>query len=150
MMAIGQKYRETGGTLGFGHVGGNAAGRRDSLDRGSAAGRRKHDHVVAAPRSATSLGCIAKRLDRTTAGSNLLTFALREESEVAAIGRPEGVRGILRTQYRLCLKCVQRPQPELTLSVDRRRNSDQAAVGGDGEAVYSAVFRRRNVIAQHA
>src|SRR5262245_45138541 len=59
MMAIGQKYRETGEALGFGHVGGDAADRRNSLDYNLAAGRRKYDHVVAAPRSAAAVGCVA-------------------------------------------------------------------------------------------
>src|SRR5215470_6469498 len=61
MIAIGQKYRETGLTPGFGYVGGNAAGRRYSLDRRGIAGRRKHDHAVAAPRSAAAVSYTAKR-----------------------------------------------------------------------------------------
>src|SRR6266849_6403258 len=96
MAPIGQKHRVPKSTLGLEDIRGSTSGRRDFLDSfRDHTGRRKEDHVLAVPRSAAWLGHIAQRLSRSAAGGDLLELALREEADVAAVGRPEGVRGIL-------------------------------------------------------
>src|SRR6266852_6252362 len=136
MAAAGQKYRVTAVAPGLGHAGGNTTSGRDPLDRSK--GGSKHDYIIAVPGSTAAVGHVAQRLGRPPASGDLLEFVLREESDIAAIGRPEGERGVLGARHRLRLKRIQRPQPELLLSIHRRRDGDVAAIGGNGEAVHRA------------
>ena len=119
MAAVGKKYGIPLIALGLGHVDGNAARRRDPLDRNPAGARREHDDIVTIPRSAAAVGRVAQRLRGTAAGGDFLQLALREESDVAAIGRPERIRGVLGERHRLSLKRIHRTQPELPFSVHR-------------------------------
>jgi hypothetical protein len=93
MAAVGKEYRtESAARDPLRHVGGYTARRRDPLDRLAEGVRNEHDDVVTIPRSASAVGSVAQRLRGTAARGDLLQFALREESDVAAIGRPERVQ----------------------------------------------------------
>src|SRR5260221_10148478 len=109
-MAAGrQKCGETVHAPRLGRVRWNAAGSRDALDRSVAGCGRKHDNIFTAPGAATAVRRITQGLDQTTAGGDLLELALREESDVAAIGRPEGVGGALGARHRLCPERIPGP-----------------------------------------
>src|SRR5262249_46833407 len=77
-------------------------------------------------------------------------FALREETNVAAVGRPEGEQRVFGGRHWLGLECVERSQPELLLAVKRRRDGEQSPVGGNGEAPQRGVFRRGDGVAEGA
>src|SRR5262249_28210928 len=123
MAAVGQEHGETVITLSPCQIGRNTTGRRDSLDRSPATTiGSKHDRIVSGPRSAASVGCVAQRLGRTTADRDLPKLSLCKESNVAAVGRPERISGILGTQHWLSLKRIQWTEPKLPLSLNRRRD----------------------------
>src|SRR5262245_1126048 len=149
MAAVGQEHGIAGYIFGPHHVRGNSAGGRYSLDYSiSVAGLRKEDYVLAVPRSSAALEHVTKRLRRAAAGGDLLELALREKSDVAAVGRPEGVRGVVGGRHRVSLKRVQRPQPELALSIHLRRDCEETTVRGNSEAVnVGRVFRQRDAVA---
>src|SRR5579872_4192158 len=50
---------------------------------------REHDYLAGAPRRATRVGSIAQGQRRTARHVNFLKFAVREETQVTAIRRPE-------------------------------------------------------------
>jgi hypothetical protein len=53
-------------------------------------GCREQDYAVAIPRSPDTKAHVAQRLKGAAAGGDPLELALREEPDVAAVGRPEG------------------------------------------------------------
>src|SRR3954465_8681400 len=61
----------------------------------------EYDHVVAVPASAPSERRVTDRLNRSAAGSDLLEFAIGEESDEPAVGRPERIDPLLGTRQRL-------------------------------------------------
>src|SRR5215471_7468643 len=144
MAAVGQEHWEAESTLAPCDLRGHTARGRYSLN-GAATTCRKHDHVVTIPRSAPSLARIAKRLRRPAASADFLELALREEPDVAAVGRPEGISGVLAARHRLSLKPVNCPQPELTLAIHRRRDCNVTPIRRNGKAVNAGrVFRQRD------
>src|SRR5215510_1293003 len=102
MTAVGQKHGKAGCTVGRGYIRRYAAGGRYSLN-GTPNGR-KDDHIVAIPRCSPALSRVTQRLRRAATGGDLLELALREESDLVAVGRPEWVRSVVSTGHRLSLK----------------------------------------------
>src|SRR5215510_14771867 len=147
MAAVAMEYGEAEYTLCCGHVRGYAtASGGYSLNGTSIA--RKHDHVVAIPRSSPAVGDITQRLRGAAASGNLPKLALREESDLAAVGRPEGEHRVLSVRHWLGLKRVQSAEPELTLPIYHRRDCEVTTIRGNSNAVNaSRVFRQRNGVA---
>src|SRR5215467_7747416 len=102
-------------SLCFVHIRRSPAGCGNLLDRNWSVSRREDDHVIATPGApeapAAIIRNIAQRLRRATDGGNLLQSALREESNVTAVRRPERVRCAFRKRHRLRLKRIERAQP---------------------------------------
>src|SRR5215471_1734307 len=101
-------------SLCFVHIRRSPAGCGNLLDRNWSVKRREDDHVIAtpgAPEASAEIREIAQRLRRATDGGNLLQSALREESNVTAVRRPERVSRAFRKRHRLRLKRIESAQP---------------------------------------
>src|SRR5215468_6269615 len=129
MAAVTLEYGEAEYTLGTSHVRGYATGCGHSLNGTAIA--RKHDHVVAIPRSSPAVGRVTQRLRGAAASGDLPQHALCEESDLAAVGRPEGKRRVLSVRHWLGLKRVQSTEPELTLPIYHRRDCQVTTIRGN-------------------
>src|SRR5215470_2227002 len=67
---------------------------RDAIECARRSGR-EDDHAVPIPRPASAIRRLAKRLWGTARNVNLLELAAREKAYEAAVGRPEGITGIV-------------------------------------------------------
>ncbi len=132
--AIGKKHRIPQAVLILDYVNRSTARRLHPLDRHSFV-PRKHDNAAIAPGSPKGVGNVAHRLDRAAADGNFLQLAVGEEGDIAAIGRPEWLSGVLCIGHGLKPVLVHRPQPKLSFSLGLRRHDEEAAVGRDGETL---------------
>jgi len=78
-----------GGGSGRGH--GGAAGGGDTEERAANVGRKEND-IVAIPCAAARVGRVANHLGASAADGDALQLSVCEETDVAAVGRPEGIR----------------------------------------------------------
>src|SRR5262245_14410136 len=91
--------------------GGRAAIRRHAQQHAAARIRRdaEDDQVIAVPGAAEASGRVAHVGWRSAADLNLLELAAREESDEAAVGRPERERAALAAGNRSPGSAVERP-----------------------------------------
>ena len=92
--------------------------------------RCEHDCAVVAPASAAVIGSIAERDRRAALHGNLLQLAVSEEADPLAIGRKEGIAGILRAGKRGGLQLVERADVDAPLLVGTGGNKSQPRAVG--------------------
>ena len=108
---------------------GHAPRRGHFLERRSI-GRSKDNHSISIPRSAAIVRRVAQRNWRTAGHVNFFELSAREESERAAVGRPERRRGALRSGKRLRGERVERADPEKSFAFRAHCNEcDLLAIG---------------------
>src|SRR5438874_716787 len=93
----------------------SAARRRDAIERGRGIGR-KDDNAIAIPRAAAAGRSIAHRLGRAACDCDLPELSLGEESDDAAIRRPERKSAVLGSWQTMSLGAVERPNPQRALA----------------------------------
>src|SRR5262247_3293798 len=110
MAAVGQKHWIPKNALRLHSIRCHTTGSRHALYALPGCARlRKNDHVLPVPRPTTRRDRIAERLSRATTGGNLLELPLREETDIATIGRPERKRRVVGGRHGLRLQCIQWP-----------------------------------------
>src|SRR5262249_17874818 len=118
---------------------------RDAIECAVRSGR-EDDHAVPIPRPASANQHRAKCLSGAARNVNLLELAAREKAYEAAVGRPEGITGLVCFRQRQGGDRIERANPELFFA--RRISSNEgkaAAIGRNSEAAGDgAQIRRRH------
>ncbi len=118
-----------------------AAGRHAKEGRGR--DRAEDDRPVAIPRAADAPVRITDRQDRAAGGIHALQLPVGEESDEAAVGRPEGEGGVFRADDRLRGRPVEVANPEGGLTAGLRRCEGEARpVGRDGQLSQEHFLRK--------
>jgi hypothetical protein len=138
VLAVGQKAgpalnRFTSRLIELGDGAGCAAQGRDPMER-TASIRGKDDHPVSVPGAATTVGRVAQRERWPACRFDLFELPIREESNGAAVRRPEWKRGALSARERLRRERIEGTHPEESFALRRCRNESQTtAIGRDGD-----------------
>src|SRR5207248_1533194 len=103
------------------------------------------NHSVAAPRSPAIISGVTDPLWRPAGSLDLLEYSVREESDEAAVGRPERIRCVIGSVQWLSGERIERAHPELALAGGIGcGEGEQAAVGRDSDRIEGCLLRRQN------
>src|SRR5262245_3713525 len=104
----------------------------------------KENHFVAAPGAAKRSLHLAERYYRPACGLDLLKPEVSEETDEAAVGRPEGLPRAFRAGERPGFGRIERAHPELVLAAGRRGEGQITAIRRHGNTFKARLFRRRD------
>src|SRR5262245_43714971 len=104
----------------------------------------KKNHSVAAPGAAKRKTHLAERFYRPACGINLLKPEVSEETDEAAVGRPEGLPRAFRAGERPGFSRIERAHPEPVLAAGRRGEGQITAIRRHGNMFKARLFRRRD------
>src|SRR5215469_10541408 len=107
--AIGQKVRPAVAILAGAQFRSRLrhAARRGYAKDGVGHARRENDDTILAPCPAPPLASVTQCLWRSAAGVDLLQLEVREETDLVAVRRPEGIVGVLGAGQELCRRRTQ-------------------------------------------
>jgi hypothetical protein len=127
----------------LGHRSGQAAHCRHTLQRTGATGWGKDDDPIAVPCPASAVRGVAQGLGRATIDGYPLEFASCEESNRAAVGRPERIPGVFSATQRLRIKRIERPNPKRAFFATRG-DRQVVSIRRQGKRVNPRLFWRLN------
>jgi hypothetical protein len=100
----------------------------DAINRVVNAGS-KENHAVAVPSAAAAIGSIAENLYHAAGSVDLLQFAVGEEAEEFAVGRPEGKVSAFGAGEKLRLRGIERANEEEALAFSFSDEGNACAIG---------------------